>query len=424
MRSFLFIAAALLGSVAQAQAADTVIHAGTLIAVPGETPKTEQSILIEDGRIVGVEAGYVAPDGAKVIDLRSAHVLPGLMDMHVHVRGELGPRRKLDSIEMRKGLQAFRALSHARTTMEAGFTTLRDVGGDPEIIFSLRDAIEAGYVFGPRLITAGSVGITGGHGDISGFRPDLLEFMTSPTVCNGPYDCRRAVRQRVKDGADLIKIAATGGVLSEIAAGTGQQMQDDELREIVATAHSMGRKVAAHAHGKGGIEAALRAGVDSIEHGSFGDKATMKLYRETGAYLVPTAIAGATVVNMAKNTNFMAPEVRAKALAVGPQMIGMLSLAYKEGVKIAFGTDSGVSKHGINAEEFLLMKEAGMSEVDMLISATINTADLIGMSDTLGTIETGKHADIIAVDGDPLADISELLDVDFVMKGGRVAKGN
>jgi imidazolonepropionase-like amidohydrolase len=430
--TFIMVAATLVaifdtGSVTNAADADddtvdTVVHAGTLIAVPGKKPATKQSVLIRDGMIVGVKNGYVSPQGAKVIDLTDAYVLPGLMDMHVHVLIELGPKTKMEEIEMRITLQAFRAQMYANRLLEAGFTTVRDVGGFVNGTFSLRDAINAGYVSGPRIFAAGIVGPTGGFGDEEVFRPVIQDLLRPEHRCDGPYACRAEVRMRIREGADLIKISATGSVLAEARTGTGLQMQDDEMRDVVVTAHALGRKVAAHAHDKVGIEAALRAGVDSIEHGSYGDKETMKLYRETGAYLVPTTLVGATVVDMAKNSEFMTPAVRAKALAVGPQMVAMLSIAYKEGVKIAFGTDSGVSKHGINAQEFLYMKEAGMSEEDMIISATINAADLLGESKTLGTIEVGKHADIIAVDGNPLEDISELLDVSFVMKGGWVAK--
>ena len=252
--------------------------------------------------------------------------------------------------------------------------------------------------------------------------PDLLTIKTPPTVCDGAVECRKKTRYAIKYGADLIKVASTGGVLSDTTTGTGQQMEDDELKAIVKTAHGLGRKVASHAHAAQGINAALRAGVDSIEHGSYTDEEGIKLFKETGAYLVPTLLAGDTVVNMAKNSDFMSAPIKAKATRVGGDMLNNFTKAYKAGVKIAFGTDSGVSKHGINAKEAVLMYEAGMSTSDILKSATVNAADLIDMSQSLGTIEPGKFADIIALDSSPLSDISALMDVDFVMKEGVIFK--
>jgi len=249
-----------------------------------------------------------------------------------------------------------------------------------------------------------------------------MEKYTSKTICDGAADCRRATRRAVKFGADVIKITATGGVLSDTNTGTGQQMTNDELKEVMDTAHGLGRKVAAHAHAAEGINAALRAGVDSIEHGSYADEETIRLFKETGAYLVPTLLAGDTVVKMASNSNFMSPAIKAKALRVGGDMMEHFAVAYREGVNIAFGTDSGVSKHGTNADEAVLMKQAGMTEADILKSATVNAADLIDMSGLLGTLEAGKYADIIAMDKSPLEDISALTDVGFVMKGGKVYK--
>lgn len=432
MRSLFITAAILLAAVMfhnPAFAADTtIIHARTLLAVPGKAPKSEQSIIIRDGVITGIRDGYIGADdidgdgGVEIIHLMEHFVMPGLMDMHVHLTGELGPRRKLEGVEMSKSAQAVRGLMYARRTLDAGFTTVRNLGADQEVINAMRDGIAKGYILGPRIIASGGVVVTGGHGDVSGFRPEILEMFTSKTICNGADDCRRAVRQAVKNGADIIKITATGGVLSDVATGTGQQMTDDEMAEIVATAHSLGRKVAAHAHGAGGIAAALRAGVDSIEHGTYTDPAAIKLFKRSGAWLVPTMLAGETVVKMAKETDIFSPAIKAKAISVGSQMMTTHKRAYEAGVKIAFGTDSGVSKHGENAQEFLLMRQIGMSEMEMLVAATVSAAKLIGMSDTLGTIEVGKQADIIATVGSPLENIEELLDVDFVMKGGQVAK--
>lgn len=286
----------------------------------------------------------------------------------------------------------------------------------------MRDAINAGWIDGPRIIAAGGVGITGGHADISGVSPDLMQHWTDVNVCDGPYDCRRAARNVIKYGGDLIKITSTGGVMTQRATGTGQQMEMDELTEVVRAAARMGHKVASHAHEEDGIVAALEAGVASIEHGTYTGPRAIRLFRETGAYLVPTLLAGKTVATLAVEAEFMAPEVREKAIRVGNDMAGNFARAYKAGVNVAYGTDSGISPHGTNAEEAVLMVEAGMSEMDVLVAATVNAADLIDMSDALGTLETGKYADIIAVAASPLDDIAELLEVDFVMKGGKVFK--
>ena len=401
-----------------------VMHIGELLAVPGKASKSTQTVVIKDGLITNIVDGYQAPQsfGEEVdyIDLKNRFVMPGLMDMHVHLQFELGPHNDSDSLKMSDQLVEMRSLMFAMRTLKAGFTTVRDVGSMSQEMYAMRDAINNGWVDGPRIIAAGGVGITGGHADVSGLKPDLMELYTSPTVCNGPYDCRRATREVIKYGADLIKITSTGGVLTDRATGTGQQMEMDELKEVVLAAKRMGRKVASHAHQEDGIIAALEAGVDSIEHGSYaGDKA-IKLFKKTGAYLVPTLIAGHTVVQMATNSDFMSQAIKDKAIKVGGDMQGNLGRSYKAGVKIAFGTDSGVSQHGTNAYEAILMVEAGMSPMDVLKSATVNGADLLGMSDSIGTIEVGKQADIIATDGSPLDDIKQLLDVDFVMKGGKV----
>lgn len=405
--------------------ADTrLVHAGHLLAVPGEAPKREQTVVVVDGLIEEVRDGYANPadwgGDVELVDLKNYYVLPGLMDMHVHLQGELGPDN--DSEELRMSLQEIqmRSIVYAMRTLEAGFTTVREVGNSGEEMYALRDAIENGWIDGPRIVAAGRVGITGGHSDVSGMKPELLEFYTSEAVCDGPYDCRRATRRAIKFGADLIKITSTGGVLTDRATGTGQQMEMDELQEVVRAASRMGRKVAAHAHEADGIVAALKAGVHSIEHGTYTNDEAIALFRETGAYLVPTLLAGETVRTMALESDFMRPAIREKAVRVGADMKGNFAKAYRAGVKIAYGTDSGVSKHGTNAEEAVLMVEAGMSEEDVIVAATVNAADLIDMSDRLGTIEAGKYADLIAVDSSPLKDIRQLLDVDFVMKGGEV----
>jgi imidazolonepropionase-like amidohydrolase len=404
-----------------------VIHAGTLLPVAGKDTLSKQTVIITDGKITGIKKGFVSPSDiskdAELIDLSSSFVMAGLMDMHVHLQGELGPKNDSQSLRMSDADALMQSVAHARKTLMAGFTTVRDLGASAEQIFALRDGIAKGWIDGPRILAAGTnVSVTGGHGDVDGLSPDILAMRTSKTICDGPYDCRRATRHAIKFGADVIKITSTGGVLSDTNTGTGQQMSDDELKEVVNAAHALGRKVASHAHAAEGINAALRAGVDSIEHGSYSNEESIKLFKKTGAYLVPTLLAGDTVVGLAKNTNFMSEAIKAKAIRVGGDLIKNFKRSYKAGVKIAYGTDSGVSHHGDNGKEGVLMAKAGMKNSEVLKSATINAADLIGMSASLGTLEQGKIADIIAFDGNPLKNIEELLDVDFVMKGGKVIK--
>ncbi len=417
---------AVLWLAATAHADTTVIHAGALLAVPGERVQNERSVVVVDRRISEIRRGYVDPqefgDDVTLVDLREHFVLPGLMDMHVHLQGELGPNNDSEDLRMSSQEMQMRSVMFGMRTLQAGFTTVRDVGNSGQEMYALRNGIENGWIEGPRIIAAGRVGITGGHADVSGMRPEFMEFLTDETICDGPYDCRRATRNAIKYGADLIKITSTGGVMTDRATGTGQQMEADELREVVIAAARMGRKVASHAHHEDGIVAALEAGVASIEHGSYAGDRAIPLFLETGAYLVPTLLAGKTVADLALESDFMSAAIREKALRVGRDMAGSFEKAHRAGVNIAYGTDSGISRHGTNAEEALLMVENGMSEMDVLVSATINAADLIDMSEDLGTLEPGKFADIIAVDGSPLDNIEELLDVDFVMKEGKVYK--
>ena len=418
------VAAIFMSLSALASAETTLIHAGELLAVPGQSPSLRQTIVVTDNQIVETRNGFASAadfeGNVTIIDLSDKFVLPGLMDMHVHLQGELGPANDRDALKMSDQLMQMRSIHFAMNTLRAGFTTVRDVGSSSQEMYAMRDAIENGWIDGPRIIAAGGVGITGGHADVSGVSPDLMEMFTSPNVCDGPYDCRRATRNVVKYGADLIKITSTGGVMTDRATGTGQQMEMDELKEVVLAAARMGRKVASHAHHEDGIVAALEAGVASIEHGSYTGPRAIKLCRETGAYLVPTLLAGKTVAALALEADYMSDVVKAKAIRVGNDMAGNFEKAHKAGVNIAYGTDSGISPHGTNAEEALLMVEAGMSEMAVIVSATINAADLIDMSDSIGTIEAGKFADIIAVDNSPLENIDELLDVDFVMKSGKI----
>lgn len=412
------------GTIIAAAEQTTVIHAGTLLAVPGENPGTSQTIVVEDNIITEVRDGFADPGSfsgdVTFIDLADKFVLPGLMDMHVHLLGELGPNSRLDALRETTSMSALKGAMHARRTLLAGFTTVRDLGGDPEAIYALRDAIATDTVPGPRVVAAGSsIAATGGHGDVDGVKAELLTLWTPETICDGPYDCRRATRYAVKYGADWIKITATGGVLSDTATGTDQQMTDDELVEIVATAHGLGVKVAAHAHGTDGINAALRAGVDSIDHGSFLDDASVKLFRQTNAYLVPTLLPGHKIPAQMEGNPFFTAAIKAKALAASAASKENFGKAYEGGVNIAFGTDTGVTKHGENAEEFSLMVAAGMPPMAAIRAATVVSAELLEMSASIGTIEAGKFADIIAVDSNPLDDISALERVSVVIRNGK-----
>lgn len=403
----------------------TVIHAGTLIAVPGEAPRREVSIIIRGRKIAEVREGYAELPAARVVDLRSAYVLPGLIDSHVHLNGlDERMRARLEAPFRDYEDEAYTALFNARKTLLAGFTTVRNLGAEPRTITSLRDAIEAGELSGPTIVAAGDgISVTGGHGDVNGLNRDLESFYgpRASNTCNGADDCRRAVREQVSQGADVIKFAATGGVLSNVAGGLGQQMMADEMQAIVATARMFGRKVAAHAHGADGVNAALEAGVDSIEHGTFTDDRSFALYKRTGAYYVPTLMAPAAALADGARGALTAAQY-AKARQASDNARASLARAYREGVKIAFGTDSGVSPHGRNAEEFALMVGTGMSPEATIRSATVDAAALLGREQAIGTIAPGKDADIIAVAGDPTRNVRLLENVGFVMKHGRVHK--
>lgn len=419
-----------------ASAADdiVVVYAGRLMAVPGDSVKFKQSIIIRNGKIDAIKPGYIdastivddPKDSLTMHDLKDMFVMPGLIDGHVHVTDELGPKTKLGIVERSDAATAMFGIRNAQLMLDAGFTTIRDLGarGD-DAIFALRDAINMGFIDGPRIFVAGhTISPTGGHGQRHGYRDEVFDVIKYSSICDGVADCRRAVREQVRRSADQIKLVATGGVLSETAAGTGQQFFDDELKAIIDTSHALGRKVTAHAHGTDGINAALRAGVDSIEHATFADKESFRLFRQTGAYLVPTLLAGVSVTEISNDSNsFFPASVRHKALQVGPRMIENVRRAHKAGVKIAFGTDSYVSNHGLNAREFELLVTAGLTPLEAIKTATVNGADNLGKSKILGSLEVGKYADLIAVDEDPSINISALRNVDFVMKEGKVFKG-
>lgn len=420
------IIAGLILSANAALAEDIIVRADRVIAVPGETTLEEASIHIRDGVIEAVSEGEITVEGAQIIDLGARTVVPGYIDSHVHIMNEWSRRQKLKRVELSAPDRALQATVYAKRTLMAGFTTIRDVGEpDNDAVFALRDALNANLVQGPRLFASGAtITPTGGHADLHGFRRKVLSAFVQGGVCDGVDDCRRAVRERVKYGADHIKITATGGVLSETAAGTEIQFFEDELRAIVETAHLLNRKVTAHAHGKSGIDAALRAGIDSIEHGTYMDAESIRLFRRSGAYLVPTALAGATVAEWADEGDILPEPSAKKAAEVGPEMKDMLARAYEGGVKIAFGTDSGVSEHGDNGREFLIMAEAGMSLEDILIAATLNAADNMGKADSLGRIAPGYKADIVGLTGNPLETVEHFNAVDFVMRDGIVHKRN
>ncbi len=421
--------AALANGVASAQSSaepERVIHAGAMVDVVAGTVRQQVTLVIRGDRIAAVEAGYrPAGPGQTVIDLKDKTLLPGLMDMHTHHSGELGPGSYNESFRMNPADYAFRAVGYAEKTLMAGFTTVREVGDRHNLSISLRNAINKGWIPGPRMLTAGrSLATTGGHADQSNGLNDLLKGDPGPKegVVNGPYEAAKAVRQRYKDGADLIKITITGGVLSEAKSGDNPQFTDDEVRAVVETANDYGMMVAAHAHGAAGMKRAIRAGVTTIEHGTFMDDEAIALMKEKGAYLVPTLLAGKWVTLMADKPGVLPEVVRPKARRIGAHMLDNFGKLYQSGVKIAFGTDSGVSPHGMNAVEFELMVNAGMPALAAIRSATTVTAELLGMERDLGSLEPGKLADVIAVEANPLDDVKTLQNVVFVMKEGVVYK--
>ncbi|MGQ5720166.1 amidohydrolase family protein [Pseudochrobactrum asaccharolyticum] len=403
----------------------TIIHAGTLLTNPADKPLSKQSIIIKDNKIEAVEAGFSQRDGAKIVDLSEAFVMPGMIDSHVHITSQLAPDARLKRVENSDADWAMQGALHGKRTLEAGFTTIQDLGASgQDAIFALKEASKRNDLPLPRIRSAGySISVSGGHGDgRQGYNDDVAEVLHKDSICNGADDCRRAAREQIRKGADIIKITATGGVLSNTLAGFNQQFTSPEIEAIVDAASSMGRKVTAHAHGLNGINSSLASGVMSIEHGTYLDDSSIALFKEKGAYLVPTVMAGDFVAKTAKEAKWMTEPQRIKSLQAGPLMLDMLRKAHKGGVKIAFGTDSGVSVHGNNATELVLMVEAGMTTQEALLAATVNAATHIDMIDVIGTIETGKLADIIAVKTNPLDNIEQMRDVGFVMKDGNVYK--
>jgi len=406
--------------------ADTLLHAGRLIDGVADRAMSEVTVRVSGGIITAIERGYASPAGDDtVVDLREQTVLPGLMDTHVHLGSEYSASSNLDRFVLNEADYAYDAAKYAKRTLEAGFTVVRNLGDSYNVTIALRKAIADGDVPGPMIITAGkALASTGGHGDpTNGW---AAHFGADPGpkegVVNGVEDARKAVRQRYKDGVDWIKITATGGVLSVAKSGQNPQFTDEELAAIVATANDYGLKVAAHAHGAEGMKRAVLAGVASIEHGTYMTDEIMELMRERGTYYVPTIMAGNWVAEKAKIDGFFPPLVRPKAAAIGPLIKSTFARAYQLGVPIVFGTDTGVSPHGDNAEEFALMVEGGMPPMEAIRSATSVAAAFLDIADTHGSLEAGKRADIIAVPGNPLQNITVMQRVSFVMKGGTIYK--
>lgn len=405
-----------------ALAQKTIIYCGKLIDPKQLQVQTEMSVIIEGNKVTDVQKGYVtAGSSDKVIDLKSKTVMPGLIDCHVHMDHQTSSNRMLPFIE-NPADKAFTAIQYSNITLMSGFTTVRDVGGS--VTISIRNAINKGQIIGPRIFTAGKIlSSTGGHGDgTNGLREDLMHIPElNSDVVNGIDECIKMVRQRYKDGADLIKICSTGGVLSLEKDGSGAQFSEEEIRAIVNTAKDYGMKVACHAHGAEGIKRAVRAGVASIEHGTYVDDEAIALMKKMGTYHIPTIIAGKSVADSAKKPGYFPEIIAKKATEVGSTIQSAFAKTYKAGVKIAFGTDAGVYAHGKNWMEFMYMTEAGMPILECIKAATVNAADLLGITD-IGTLEKGKIADIIAVDGDPTKDVSVMGKVKFVMKDGKVYK--
>ncbi len=419
----LFVLLFLLSACSSAQAESTVLECARLIDVERGRLLENQQVLIEDNRITAVGKSVTAGSDADRIQLDTC--LPGLMDMHVHLSGQMSRNGYIKRFQNNEADQALLASHYANITLQAGFTTVRNLGDSYNVTVALRDAISEGVATGPRIFTAAkTIATTGGHGDpTNGFRKDMMgDPGPADGVVNSPEEVRQAVRQRYKDGADMIKITATGGVLSLAKSGQNPQFMSDELDALVQAANDYGMTVAAHAHGTEGMKRAVQAGVTSIEHGTFMDDEVMSLMKKQGTYYVATISAGKFVAEKSQEDDYLPPVVRPKAALVGPQIQETFAKAYANGVTIAFGTDAGVSPHGTNALEFGYMVEGGMPEMEAIQSATVTASRLIGMENQLGSLSAGKLADIVAVEGNPLEDISLLSEISFVMKDGIVYK--
>jgi imidazolonepropionase-like amidohydrolase len=407
------------------RAQKTYIWCGTLIDGISEGPKKNMTIVVEKNKITSLQTGFTAPGlSDKTIDLKTKTVTPGWIDMHVHVEIETKKGNLAERFTTNPADIAFESLKYAKVTLMAGFTSVRDLGGS-SVNVSLRNAISKGQVIGPRIFTAGkSIATTGGHADpTNGYRRDLMgDPGPKEGVINGTADAYHAVRERYKESSDLIKITSTGGVLSQAKDGANAQFTEEEIKAVVSAAKDYGFRVAAHAHGAEGIKRAIRGGVHSIEHGTFMDDEGIQLMKQFGTYLVPTITAGKATADSAKIPGYYTDIVTPKALTTGPQIQATFAKAYKAGVKIAFGTDAGVFQHGKNWLEFGYMIEAGMPAMEAIKAATSGAADLLGEKDKLGSIEAGKLADLVAVNGDPLKDPQVFGKVVFVMKDGVVYK--
>jgi imidazolonepropionase-like amidohydrolase len=407
------------------QAQKTYLHCGQLIDVKQLKLLKEKTVVIEGNKIVDILEGYAkAGPNDKTIDLKSSTVMPGLMDMHVHIESETSPTKYLDGFTQNDVDVAYGALRFAERDLMAGFTSVRDLGGSG-VNIALRKAIQKGYVVGPRIYTAGkAIATTGGHADpTNNYRKDIMgDPGPKEGVINSKEDAYKAVRQRYKEGSDVIKITASGGVLSMSANGENPQFTEEEVKAIVDAAKDYGFKVAAHCHGVEAMKRAIRGGVSSIEHGTLMDESVFPLMKQYGTYLVPTIIAGRSSADSAKIPGYYPPMVTKKALEIGPRVQATFAKAYKAGVKIAFGTDAGVYAHGKNWIEFRYMTEAGMPLIEAIQTATWNAADLMGTQAILGSIEKDKLADIIAVPGDPTKNVELMGQVNFVMKDGVIYK--
>lgn len=405
----------------------TVIHAGQLLDQPGKPPRGPSTIVIRNGKIAEIQSGHVAPPpGAMLIDLKDKFVLPGLIDSHVHLDSDAGGNAALlETVTASPATNAFRAAKNAKKTLMAGFTTVRNLGDGSGATLALRDAIAAGDQPGPRIIDAGQpISTTSGHMDGTlSLAEELHPSISQENLCDGADACRRAVRLQIRRGVDVIKIATTGGVNSRIGAGLGRQIFDDEVKALVDTAHLYKKKIAVHAHGDDGINAALAAGADSIEHGTMLNDESIRLFKKSGAWYVPTlSTVNGYIERLKADPNAYPPDVLAKVRWRIEVTGKSLEKAYPAGVNIAFGTDAGVSKHGRNADEFELMVKHGMPASAAIAAATSGAAKLLGVDGEVGSLEAGKAADLIAVSGNPLSDITTLKTVGFVMKDGTVYK--